>query len=200
MGGNALSCEDIRKALRAATVRNVDFNTCVGGKFHGFELRTHAAHGKFSFVITHVSEGGIDISDFGNELVVRWIEQAIDAGEQDHAVGTDEFRDVDREHVIITETEFADRDRVVFVDDGKNAGFLEEAVEGVEQIGCAGFGLNVLGGEKDLGDEDVEVRKQGAVGAHEAGLADSGAGLAGGDIAGIFRETHGGNPGAHSSR
>ena len=70
---------------------------------------------------------------------------------------------------------------------------MEEAVKGVEEIGGAGFGLDVFGSEEDLGDEDVEVGKQRAVGAHEAGLTDGGAGLAGGDIVGVFGEAHGRN-------
>lgn len=77
---------------------------------------------------------------------------------------------------------------------------MEEAVEGVEEIGGAGFGLDVLGGEEDLGDEDVEIRKQRAIGAHETGLTDSGAGLAGGDVVRIFRETHGRNSRTNGTR
>lgn len=103
---------------------------------------------------------------------------------------------MDGEHVVVAEAEFADRDRIVFVDDGEDAWLLEEAVERVEEIGGAGFGLDVLGGEEDLGDEDVEVGKQGAVGAHEARLADGRAGLAGGDVVGVFGESHRGNSGA----
>ncbi len=200
VGGNAFSCKDIRESLRAAAVGDVDFDPGVGREFHGFEFRTHTTHGKFSFVITDMTEGGIDIADFGDELVIRWIEQAIDTGEEDHAIGTHEFRDMDREHIVITEAEFTDRDRVVLVDDGEDAGLLEEAVEGVEEIGGAGLRLDIFGGEEDLGDEDVEVGKQRAVGAHETGLADSCAGLAGGDVVRIFGEAHGRNTGADGTR
>jgi hypothetical protein len=200
VGGNTFACEDIRKSFRASAVGDVNFDPGVGREFHGFEFGAHAAHGKFSFIIADVTEGGIDIADFRDELIVGRIEQAIDAREQDHAFGSDQFRDVDREHVVVSEAEFADRYRVVFVDDGEDAGFLKEAIERVEKVRCAGFGLDVLGGEEDLRDEDIEVRKQRAISAHQSCLSDSGAGLAGGDIAGIFRETHGGNPGADGTR
>lgn len=193
MGGDAFSGEDVGQALGVAAVGDVDFDPCLGGEFHGFEFRTHPAHGEFSFVVTDVAEGGVDVGNFGDELVGGRVEQAVDAGEQDHATGADQFRDVNREHVVVPEAEFADRDRIVFVDDREDAGFLEEAVEGVEKISGAGFRLDVLGGEEDLGDEDVEIGKQGAVGAHQAGLADCGAGLAGGDVAGVFGQAHGGN-------
>lgn len=73
VGGNTFSGEDVGKALGVAAVGNVDFDPGIGGKFHGFEFRTHAAHGKFSFVIAHVAEGGIDVADLGDELVVGWI-------------------------------------------------------------------------------------------------------------------------------
>ena len=103
----------------------------------------------------------------------------------------DEFRDADGEHVVVAEAEFADGDGVVLVDDGEDAGFLEQAVEGVEQVGGAAFGLDILGGQEDLRDEDVEIREQGAVGAHQACLADSGTGLACADVLRVFVETEG---------
>lgn len=199
VGGNTFSSENVGKALWAAAVGDVDFDSGVGCEFHGFEFRTHATHGKLSFVITHMAEGSIDIADFGDKLVVGRVEQPIDAGEQNHALGADQFRDVDREHVVVSEAEFADRDRVVFVDDGQDAGFLEEAVKRVEEIGGAGFGLDILGGEEDLGNEDVEIGKQRAIGAHKTGLADGGTGLASGDVAWIFREAHGRNSRADSA-
>lgn len=143
-----------------------------------------------------MAEGSIDITDHGDELLVGGIQQAIDTGEENHTLGTDEFGDMDGKHVVIAKAEFTDCDGVVFVDDGKNAWLLEEAIEGVEEIRGSVLGLDVLGGEQDLRHEDVKIGKQSAVGAHEAGLTDGGAGLAGGDIVGVFGKSHCGNTGA----
>lgn len=200
VSGDALAFKDVGKPLGISAVGDVDFDACFCGTFHGFEFRTHAAHGEFTFVILDVTECGIDIADLGDELLVGGIKQAIDTSKEDHAFGADQFRDLDRKHIIVPEAEFADRDGVVFVDDGKDAGFFEEAIECVEKVGGTGFGLDVLGSKEDLGDEDVEVRKQRAISAHQASLADRSAGLAGSDIIGVFGKAHGGDPGAHRTR
>lgn len=194
VSGNTFAFENIGEALGVAAVGDVNLDACFCGTFHGFEFRTHAAHGKFTFVILDMPEGGIDIADLGNELLIGWIKQAIDTGEEYHTFGTDQFRDLDGEHIVVSEAEFANRDGVVFVDYGKDAGLLEETIEGVEKVGGTGFGLDVLRGKKDLGDEDIEVGKQRTISAHQASLSHGSAGLTGGDIAGVFGKAHGGNP------
>lgn len=143
-----------------------------------------------------MAECGIDIDDLRNELLIGGIKQAIDTGEENHPLGSDQFRNLDGEHVVVSEAEFADSDRVVLVDDRKDAWLLEEAIEGVEEIRGSVLGLDVLSGEENLRDKNVKIGKQRAVGAHQAGLPDGSAGLAGCDIVGIFGKSHRGNTGA----
>ena len=98
-------------------MRDVGLDARVHGEFHRGEFRRHPAHREAAFVLADVAVNLVDVGHLGDELLGFRIEQAIDAGEQDDALGPGEFRDADREHVVVAEFQFLDRDRVVFVDD-----------------------------------------------------------------------------------
>jgi HAD superfamily hydrolase (TIGR01509 family) len=79
---------------------------------------------------------------------------------------------------------------------GRTRGFGEQAAEGIGEMWPARSGVDeVGGGEQHLGDGDIEIGKQAAVGLHQARLADRGTGLAGRGVGRVFRKAEGGNPG-----
>lgn len=99
--------------------------------------------------------------------------------------------DFSGEAVIGIEFEFFDGDGIVFIDHGNDGVSVEEVVEGVSCVGGAEAGVNVVVGEKELGDGDMVGGESGFVSLHEAGLADSGAGLASGEGIGFGVEAEG---------
>ena len=143
-----------------------------------------------------------DLGDYGDEggsgLGRAAVEEAVDVGEEDEEVGVDVGHEEGGELVVVAEDAFVGGkvggsveleggDGVVFVDDGDDAE-REEGVEGAAEVGVACGIAEVVLGEEDLGDAAAELVEGVVVDAHEAGLADGGAGLNLGEVGGACRK------------
>ena len=188
--------DDFRQPLGTAAVCDVGLDTGLHGEFHSGQFRSHSAHRETALVVPDVVENLVDIADFRDQLAGLRIKQAVHAGQQDDALGTGELRHAHAEHVVIAEFQLLHGHRIVLIDDRQDAGLHQQAAEGVADVAGALGSAEILGGEQDLGDGDVEILEEPAVGLHQPRLADRGAGLAGGGFLGILGEPERGNPGA----
>lgn len=204
MWGKADALED----LGGAAVGDDDGVAGFGDDAGGFEFGGHASA---AAAVAAVRMGADGVGDRGNDgdKDGGWVGgvpvvEAVDVGKEDEEVGVDVGHEERGELIVVAEDAFGrgctgvacglggaveleGGDGVVFVDDGDDAEG-EEGVEGSAEVGVAGWVAEVVLGEKDLGDAAAEAIEGVVVDAHEAGLADGGAGLDLGEIGGAGGE------------
>ena len=110
--------------------------------------------------------------------------QAVDVGEDHQRVGLHDARDHRRQRVVVAELDLLGGDGVVLIDDRQRAQ-IQQAVEGVADVGQPPGIVHAVPGEQHLGGGVAVLAEELVVDVHQLALAHRRAGLTAADVVGL---------------